>query len=399
MSVAARMLASSMAMTVVVTAARVPWSAAASAPPAAEWLTPMAIAVAGDRLYVADFDRDRIVVTTLTGEPVTSWGSTGSATGAFRGPAGIAVGPDRVVVADLDNHRIQTFTLDGEPLAAWPTGDAGSSPCGVALAPDGRIYATDIDAGVVRCWTADGTLLHAWSIAGGGALAEPWGIAVGEGGEVFVADHARHRIARYSAEGEPLGAWGTAGSGAGQLLGPMGVATAADGSIIVTDLVGTRVQRFSADGVPLSSWSLSPERPGLVSGVAVDASSDLFVADVSAGTVGRVAALAATVDPPALVAPTEFAVLAVMPLPSAGPTTLRMSIPSRGALRAEIYSVDGRRVAVVGPEAVEPGVRALTWGARTDRGEPVGAGVYFARLALDTAAGRITRNARLVVVR
>ena len=76
MSVAAHVLASSMAMTVAVTAARAP-VAAIHTIASAELLTPVAIAVAGDRLYVANFDRDRIVVLTLAGEPVKTWGWTG----------------------------------------------------------------------------------------------------------------------------------------------------------------------------------------------------------------------------------------------------------------------------------------------------------------------------------
>ena len=42
-----------------------------------------------------------------------SWGGSGTATGRFDGPRGVAVAGDRVYVADSFNNRIQEFTSTG----------------------------------------------------------------------------------------------------------------------------------------------------------------------------------------------------------------------------------------------------------------------------------------------
>ncbi len=97
------------------------WGRAGGGP--GELRSPTAIALHGERVYVAEFDNDRIQVFTRAGEPLFAWGSSGSGAGEFRGPAGLAVGPDgSVIVADHFNHRLQRFTAEGRYLAGWPAG-------------------------------------------------------------------------------------------------------------------------------------------------------------------------------------------------------------------------------------------------------------------------------------
>ena len=77
---------------------------------------PGKVAAAGERLFIADSNHDRVLVTDLDGKVLHTIGSgsdghkDGSFTQAqFSNPQGIAVRGDVAYVADTDNHRIQAF--------------------------------------------------------------------------------------------------------------------------------------------------------------------------------------------------------------------------------------------------------------------------------------------------
>ena len=76
---------------------------------------PRAIALAGDRMYIADSEAHRILVLDQEGKTITSWGKKGDQPGEFRSPVGIAVdGQGRVYVTDRGNGRVQVFSSAGE---------------------------------------------------------------------------------------------------------------------------------------------------------------------------------------------------------------------------------------------------------------------------------------------
>jgi len=361
-----------------------------------ELRSPLAVAARGDRVYVADFDNDRVQVFTRDGAFLFAWGSTGADPGQFRGPAGLAVDREgSVFVADHYNHRIQKFSGDGLHLGGWNAGDAEATPLGLAVDGDGRVYATDLDAGRVRVWSRGGDRLAEW-----GDLAEPWGIAVDAGGDIWVADHGRDRVARFTRDGEALGALDAA-SGEDRLLGPMGVAAGADGSILASDLRGGRVVRFGPGGAVLGSvqtadHDLADAYP--VTGLAAETSGDVWVADPMRHQIGRIAAaaLGPTVRGPV---PTSFGIASVRPTPSRGPVTLGFAVPARGALTVEVFSLQGRRVWSTPRADVEPGEHFVVWNGRTDLGRSASTGIYFVRVQFDDGARRITRGGRIVVIR
>ncbi len=72
------------------------------------------VAVAVDRfenLFVADAERDRIVVLGPAGDLILVVGQTGAEPGAFRRPSGLCIVEDRLVVADADNDRLQVLRI------------------------------------------------------------------------------------------------------------------------------------------------------------------------------------------------------------------------------------------------------------------------------------------------
>lgn len=362
--------------------------------------SPVAIAVANDRVYVADFDNDRIQAFTRSGEVLVEWGATGEEPGQFRGPAGLAIGADgSVYVTDVYNHRVQRFTADGRFLAGWPAGDAGAAPFGIAVDRLGRVLVTDLEAGRVGMWSPEGDVLGSWGVRGHGQgeLDEPWGIAVDGQGDVFVADHANHRVQRFSAEGEWLGEWGGSGTADAGLLGPMGIASGRDGSIYVSDLSANRVRRFTRAGDVLATLSVSDPSVGLVaSALALDGGGDVFAVDPGHHRVARIPG-AGIQSPKAT--PTDFAMMPIVQPLGRGPVTLDFAIPGSGTIEAQIFSLDGRRVYSVPATGVGAGEYRITWDTLTDDGHRAPVGVYFVRVQFELGGSRITRSGRVIVLR
>jgi DNA-binding beta-propeller fold protein YncE len=77
---------------------------------------------------------------------VASWGGAGTAPGQFEDPIGIAVAEDKVFVADARNHRIQVFDRSGRFLSIIGHGGTGlgglGRPTNIAVA-DGKLYVAD----------------------------------------------------------------------------------------------------------------------------------------------------------------------------------------------------------------------------------------------------------------
>ena len=73
--------------------------------------------------------------------------------------------------------------------------------------------------------------------------------------------------------------------------------------------------------------------------------------------------------------------LSCAPNPSTGSTTVSFWTPADGPVSLAIYTVDGRRLAVLwdGPRAA--GLYSVSWAGRDDHGRVVGPGIYFARVA------------------
>lgn len=362
------------------------WGVAGDGP--GQMRSPVAIALTGDRVYVADFDNDRVQAFTRAGDVVLEWGARGQEPGQFRGPSGIAIGADgSVFVTDIYNHRIQRFTADGAFLAAWSAGSESASPFGIALDRNGRVFVTDLDAGQVSVWGSDGATIATWGARGSGRgeLDEPWGIAVDGRGDVVVADHGNDRVQRFSADGEWLGEWSA--------TGPMGLAGDRDGSIYVTDLAAGGVRRFTPGGELLAMLGGADR---VASGLALDAGGDVFATDLIGHEVVRIAG-APIVSPTAV--PTAFAMMPIAQPLGHGPVTLDFAIPGSGTLGAEFFSLDGRRVWSVPPTGVAGGEYRITWDTRTDDGRSAPVGVYFVRVNFELGGSRITRSGRVIVLR
>jgi hypothetical protein len=249
---------------------------------------------------------------------------------SFRNPSSTAVDSSgNVYVADYNNHTIRKVTPTGVVTTlAGSAGLAGSAdgtgsnarfnyPNGVAVDSTGNVYVADFrnqtirkvtPAGVVT--TLAGSAGNTGSTDGTGSAArfnDPFGVAVDSTGNVYVADRSNHTIRKVSPAGVVTTFAGTAltsgstdGTGsAARFKNPSGVAVDSSGNVyvadtwnhsirkvtpggVVTTLAGSAVSRGSADGTGSAARFSAP------TGVAVDDGGSVYVADSDNNTIRKV---------------------------------------------------------------------------------------------------------------
>ena len=303
--------------------------------------TPRGIAVdAAGTLYVADSVNDRVRKIARSGVITTAAGVNRGFTppcpyvwgplelSPLRCPVGVALdAAGNLYVADTGNHWIRKVSPQGEianiagtgtPGSFWGDGgraeDAAMSyPLGVAVDAASNLYIADTGNSRVRKVSPEGIIT---TVAGNGTsgysgdggtaigaqLRGPEGVAVDASGNLYIADAADHRIRKVSpggiittvagngATGHGFGPWGDDGPAAGaNLAGPRGVAVDASGNLYIADTHHFSIRKVSTTGiittilgrVPFQEFSC--QSPGTFAlfptGVAVDASGQLYIAD------------------------------------------------------------------------------------------------------------------------
>jgi sugar lactone lactonase YvrE len=244
---------------------------------------------------------------------------TGAA-GRFWSPAGVAVDAGgNLFVADHDNSTIRRVsplgvvtTLAGSARQVGASDGPGPSarfnrPWGLAVDATGNVYVADTENDTVRVISPAGVVTTLAGLAGTpgsadgqGAAARfsrPSGIAVDTAGNVFVADHANHTVRQITPGGLVSTLAGTAGSpgsadgqgGAARFYLPTGVAVDASGAVYVADSGSATIRKITAGLV--STLAGSPGQSGTAdgtgsaarfdfpTGVAVDGSGNVYVGD------------------------------------------------------------------------------------------------------------------------
>jgi sugar lactone lactonase YvrE len=237
-------------------------------------------------LYLADAGNARIrrvgtngLISTFAGNGVGGYsGDNGAATNAsLYDPVGVAVNvAGEVFVADALNNRIRKIALNGKITTVAGTngsgfgGDGGaatnaflSGPSGVAVDAAGNLYIADasnqrirkVDTnGIITTCAGNGAkgpyLIGTYSGDGGPAtnagFSNPAAVAADAAGNVFIADAFNYRIRKVGTNG------------------------------IVNTVAGNGLRAFAGDGGAATNASI-----GLVYGLSVDGSGNLFIADTS----------------------------------------------------------------------------------------------------------------------
>src|SRR5437879_2175397 len=307
----------------------------------------VAVDAAGD-LFIADSFNARIrrvdatsgIITTVAGNGFRGFnGDGGPATSAnLTTPTGIAVDSSgNLFIADTENARIRRVdgatdiitSVAGNGTAGF-SGDGGPAtsaelygPLGIAVDSSGNLFIAD--AGNERIRRVDATTGIITIVAGNGTagysgdggpdigagLFRPAGIAVDSSGNLFIADSLITRIRRVIAATGIIttvagnGMSGFSGDGgpatSAELLVPTGVSVDSSGNLFIADTENTRIRRvdaatgiittvagngsfgFSGDGGPATSADLN-----FPTGIAIDSSGNLFITDSLNNRIRRV---------------------------------------------------------------------------------------------------------------
>jgi len=297
----------------------------------------LAVDVAGN-VYVADHGSSTIRQITSGGTVTTAAGSggvSGNADGAaasarFDHPSAVSIDANGdVYIIDTSNQTVRKLTISTGNVTtlAGSAGVAGNAdgagiaarffyPSGIAVTGTGTVYVADTGNHSIRTVTAGVTATLAGGVGrigvadgvGGEALfAYPAGLTIDSAGTLYVADHNNHTVRKVTAGGAVTtlaGAAGISGSADGQgnaarFNGLTGVAVDASGNVYVADAGNSTIRKITAGGLVSTFAGLagvagssdgvgSAARFNAPQGLAVDSAGNVYVADTNNSTVRKI---------------------------------------------------------------------------------------------------------------
>ncbi len=280
------------------------------------------------------------VVSSVAGKGVGGYANGSATESQFKAPGAVAVGSDGTIyIADTENHRIRksvngvVSTLAGNGVAAFVdgTGEAASfsSPRGIAVDASGNVYVADsgnhrirkiLPTGEVVLLAGDGTVGSGDNSASPelATFDDPRGIAVNsDGSEVYVSDFNRYVIRKITANAVETIAGSTTARGAADGVGvnasftsPWGLALSSSGNLYVADVGDWLIPgNYLIRKIELNNGYVSTlaGQPGVApgkqngpaaeatfnmpSGVAVDSSETVYVADSGNNLIRKITAV------------------------------------------------------------------------------------------------------------
>ena len=300
---------------------------------------PSSVAVdASGNVYIADTGNNVIrkvntsgIISTFAGGGSSGLGDGGLATSAeLNRPYGVAVDTSGdVYIVDTNNDRIREVNTSGIISTFAGGGSIFVDGCsatsahlfesyGIAVDTSGDVYIAEKNTNRIRKVNTSGIIS---TFAGGGSsglgdegpatsaqLNQPCGIAVDASGNVYIADIWNYRIRKVNTSGiiSTFAGGGSSGLGDGgpatsaQLNQPYGIAVDASGNVYITDFGNYRIRVVNSSGIILTfagngypgfsgdGGSATSAQLNLPYSVAVDASGDVYIADMDNNRIRKV---------------------------------------------------------------------------------------------------------------
>ena len=267
---------------------------------------PLALTVAGARVFVADENANLIYSFDRDGKFQRSFGGTDALN--LRRPNSVAVmDSGDLLVVDTWNYRIQQLDSQGAPLTTW--GQAGEygfdapvnpadgfwGPRDVAIDDEGLIYISDTGNKRIRVYALEGAeAVFQYDIGSGGSgpgeLDEPSGLAIHSDGRLFVADTWNRRIAVFDLNGGHRDHFRVRGWYNSAFNRPYLALDESRDALYITDPDSKRILVYDTAGECIGSFGEAGESATAgqfqeIGGIAVDADGYVYVSDSGAGKV------------------------------------------------------------------------------------------------------------------
>jgi len=207
-----------------------------------------------------------------------------------------------VFVADPGAGMVFEYAA-GTTTPAVPVGSGLTYPDGLAFDANGNLYIADdgvpdvveiSNTSTTGSFTAgtQTTVIPSTAVFGGTALANATALAVGPSGTLYISDNGNKRVVFWNPVVGQAGV--TLATAANGLKSPWGVAVDSSSNLYVADSTLNEVLVFSPAG---TFSTVAPPNVTQAVGVAVDASGSILVSDGSTGNIVRIPDLSGTLTP------------------------------------------------------------------------------------------------------
>lgn len=211
---------------------------------------PAGIALGPGVLYVAGDAAGRVAVLDVRGR-LREWLDVDPKDAKPVQVGKVAVAGDRLYIVDRANDRLLAFGVSTRRVL-FAFGGHGTDEgrfetlAGMAVGPQGDLYAVDMRRASVTIFDRSGTFLKKFGEAGSsfGQMGMPMDVAVDRKGRVFVIDATRHTLLIYDSDTRPVREYGGLGRSPGWFYYPRGAYADATGRLYVTEPFLNRVQVF-----------------------------------------------------------------------------------------------------------------------------------------------------------